>query len=82
MVYKTKSNFQNHPYHLVSPSPWPIYTSTALFTLTTAGVLSMHGFLSISYVLFLALFNLISSMTLWFRDVISEGTKYNLLYPN
>jgi len=74
MVSKVKSNFQNHPYHLVSPSPWPLYTSAALFTVTTTGVLSMHGFSFISYVLFIALFNLIASMTLWFRDVISEGT--------
>ena len=82
MKYKTKSNFQNHPYHLVSPSPWPIYTSTALFTVTTTGVLSMHGFFFVGYLFFIALFNLIASMTLWFRDVISEGTKYNILYPN
>jgi len=82
MKYKTKSNFQNHPYHLVSPSPWPIYTSTALFTVTTTGVLSMHGFFFVGYLFFIALFNLIASMTLWFRDVISEGTKYNILYLN
>jgi cytochrome c oxidase subunit 3 len=65
MISKVKSNFQNHPYHLVSPSPWPLYTSVALFTLTTTGVLSMHGFFLISYVLFIALFNVIASMTLW-----------------
>lgn len=69
-----QSNFQNHPYHLVSPSPWPIYTSTALFTLTTTGVLSMHGFFFVGYLFFIALYNVVVSMTLWFRDVISEGT--------
>ncbi len=74
MNYRTKSNFQNHPYHLVSPSPWPIYTSTALFTLTTTGVLSMHGFFFVGYLFFIALYNVIISMTFWFRDVISEGT--------
>jgi LAGLIDADG endonuclease len=42
----------------------------------------MHGFLFVSYLLFIALFNLIASMTLWFRDVISEGTKQNILYFN
>jgi len=74
MVYRTKSIFQNHPFHLVSPSPWPLYTSASLFTLTTAGVLSMHGFYLSSYLVFIALFNLIFSMSFWFRDVISEGT--------
>ena len=82
MRYKTKSNFQNHPYHLVSPSPWPIYTTTALFTVTTTGVLSMHGFFFVGYLFFIALFNLIASMTLWFRDVISEGTKCSIFYLN
>lgn len=74
MKYKTKSFFQNHPFHLVSPSPWPLYTSSSLYTLTTAGVLSMHGFYLSSYLFILALFNLIFSMSFWFRDVISEGT--------
>jgi hypothetical protein len=45
-------------------------------------VLSMHGFFFAGYLFFLCLFNLIASMTLWFRDVISEGTIYNILCPN
>lgn len=67
-------NLQNHPFHLVSPSPWPFFTSLSLFTLTTAGVLTMHGFEYSSYMLILAFINLILSMSLWFRDIISEGT--------
>lgn len=65
---------QYHPYHLVSPSPWPLNTSISLFTLTTTAVLSMHGFELGWYLFFVALLNLIMSMSLWFRDVISEGT--------
>jgi len=38
MTNLTRSNFQAHPFHLVSPSPWPLFTCIALFTLTTAGV--------------------------------------------
>lgn len=67
-------NVQHHPYHLVSPSPWPINTSVSLFSLTLTGVLSMHGFEEGWYFFFIALLNLIMSMSLWFRDVISEGT--------
>ncbi len=67
-------NIQNHPFHLVSPSFWPIYTSTSLWVLVTSGVLSMHSF-NLSYLfLSVALINLIVSMSFWFRDVISEGT--------
>ena len=44
MTNLTRSNFQAHPFHLVSPSPWPIYTCIALLTLTTSGVLTYAWF--------------------------------------
>ena len=69
-----RSNFQAHPFHLVSASPWPIFTCVSLLTLTTSGVLSMHGFIDAQYFLNIALIALVSSMSLWFRDVISEAT--------
>lgn len=69
-----RSNFQAHPFHLVSPSPWPLYTCITLLTLTTSLVLSMHGFHKAEPNMFIALIALISSMSFWFRDVISEGT--------
>ena len=68
-----RSNFQAHPFHLVSPSPWPVYSSVSLLVLTTSGVLTMHGFQSIGYCLIIALFSLILTMSFWFRDIISEG---------
>ena len=69
-----RSAFQGHPFHLVYPSPWPIFTSLSLLTLTTTGVSTMHGFSNAGYLLPCALVLLISSMFFWFRDVISEGT--------
>jgi len=74
MSNSIRSNFQGHPFHLVSPSPWPIFTSGALLTLTTSAVLSMHGFNHATNFLNIALFTLVLSMSLWWRDVISEGT--------
>ncbi len=74
LSYTIRGNFQAHPFHLVSPSPWPFYTSLSLLAVTTSGVLGMHGFLNAIYFLMLALFTLISSMSFWFRDIISEGT--------
>lgn len=74
MTYLNRSNFQAHPFHLVSPSPWPIFTSFSLLGLTTSGVLALHAFSVAGYFLLFAFFNLLASMTLWFRDVISEGT--------
>ena len=74
MTSLTRSNFQAHPFHLVSPSPWPIFTCIALLTLTTSGVLTMHNFSNSGYFLILAFIAVILSMSFWWRDVISEGT--------
>ncbi len=74
MTNLTRSKFQAHPFHLVSPSPWPIYTCIGLLTLTTSGVLTMHGFSDANIFLMSALVSVILSMSFWWRDVISEGT--------
>ena len=69
-----RSNFQDHPFHLVSPSPWPLYTSLVYLTLTTSGALSMHNFNNSYLFFYLALILVVSSMSFWFRDIIAEGT--------
>jgi hypothetical protein len=74
MSYKTRSIFQAHPFHLVNPSPWPLTTSFSLFSLTTSAAMTMHGFVFAYVFFFFSLFSVIYSMSLWFRDVISEGT--------
>lgn len=74
MTNITRSNFQAHPFHLVSPSPWPLYTSISLFALTTSAVLTIHGFSDSNIFLISAFLVLIFSMSFWWRDVISEGT--------
>lgn len=74
MLNIARSNFQAHPFHLVSPSPWPLYTSITLLSLTTSAVLSFHGFSFAEYNLTLSLTSLVLAMSFWFRDVISEGT--------
>jgi cytochrome c oxidase subunit 3 len=63
MTNLTRSSFQAHPFHLVSPSPWPIFTCIALFTLTTSGVLTMHGFNSAGNFLSVAFLTVILSMS-------------------
>ena len=74
MTQLIRSNFQNHPFHLVSPSPWPLNTSFSLFTLAVSGALSMHSFSNAYNVFYLALLLVVFSMSFWFRDIISEGT--------
>lgn len=74
MTNSIRSNFQDHPFHLVSPSPWPVNTSLSLFSLTLSGALSLHSFNSSYLFFFVALIVVVSSMFLWFRDIIAEGT--------
>ena len=74
MSIGVRSEFQAHPFHLVSPSPWPLNTSVALLNTTLSAALTFHlTFQNITTVL-LALICVVYSMSLWFRDVISEGT--------
>lgn len=74
MVNITRRNFQAHPFHLVSPSPWPLNTSTSLLATTLSAILAFQSFSLGLKVLGLAIVSLVLSMSLWFRDVISEGT--------
>jgi len=74
MTNLTRANFQAHPFHLVSPSPWPLYTSMTLFSLMASIILNAQIFTFAIYSLFVALISVILSMSLWFRDIISEAT--------
>ncbi len=74
ITYNTRKNFQSHPFHLVSPSPWPINTSFSMLSITTLGVMTMHGFQYAYIFFFVTVISVLYSMSLWFRDVISEGT--------
>jgi cytochrome c oxidase subunit 3 len=63
-----------HPYHLVDNSPWPLFTSFTLFGLTFNTVLTMHNYINGTYIIYINIICLIYSMSLWFRDIISEGS--------
>ena len=69
-----RSVFQSHPFHLVSPSPWPFNTSISLLNTTVSAALTFHLFFQKITTVLLSVFSVVYSMSLWFRDVISEGT--------
>lgn len=74
MNKKIRSNFQIHPFHLVSPSPWPFFTSLSLFNLTSNAALAIHNFSNAYYTFYLSLFLVVVSMFFWFRDIVTEAT--------
>lgn len=65
---------QKHPFHLVTPSPWPIFASIAALLLTIGSVMFMHGYVFGGFFLFIAFAYLIGVVSFWWRDVIREAT--------
>ena len=74
MLNLNRSNFQGHPFHLVSPSCWPFYTSQSLLNITMSIALVMHGFNFIFNFFIISIIFLVFSMFSWFNDVITEST--------
>jgi len=70
----SRSQFQGHPFHLVTPSPWPLLTSFALLILTIASAMYFNGFANGGLLVAIGFITTVSAMILWFRDVVAEGT--------
>ena len=69
-----RGHIQLHPYHLVGPSPWPIFTSFSLMDLAISIGLTSHGYIDTNFFIFLSIILVLYSMTLWFKDIIAEST--------
>ena len=65
---------QRHLYHLVDPSPWPLVGGISVLLLTTGGVMYMHSYIGGGYLLSLGFIMILSTMFVWWRDVIREAT--------
>jgi len=58
----------------VTPSPWPLLTSFSLLILTIAAAMYFNGFANGGILVAIGFITTLSSMILWFRDVVAEGT--------
>jgi len=67
-------SIQKHPFHLVDPSPWPIFASLSAFVSTVGGVMYMHGYNGGKSMLSLGFLMILYSMFVWWRDVVREAT--------
>lgn len=66
--------FPQHNYHLVDPSPWPFFSSWALFYLTLGTASIFHFFFHGLNLVQFALLFLTVILINWWRDIIREGT--------
>nr|YP_009306195.1 cytochrome c oxidase subunit III [Panaorus albomaculatus]AOP18552.1 cytochrome c oxidase subunit III [Panaorus albomaculatus] len=65
-------NINNHPYHLVDYSPWPIIGSIGAMTMTSGMVLWFHK--NEMYLLYLGMLINLLTMYQWWRDIVREST--------
>jgi cytochrome c oxidase subunit 3 len=65
---------KKHPFHLVSPSPWPLLVSVNLLGLTLGAVLFFHSFPLGLYLLSFSFVFIACLAAFWWRDLIREGT--------
>jgi cytochrome c oxidase subunit 3 len=61
-------------FHMVTPSPWPFVMSLSAFTMMNGSVMYFHFVNGGKFVMFLGLALVITTMILWWRDVIREAT--------
>jgi len=68
-----------HDYHLVNPSPWPLFGSVAALVLTMGGVMWMKGLFGLPkhtwWMLALGFLMVIATMVFWWSDVVKEGNE-------
>ena len=64
---------KKHDFHLVDPSPWPIFTSFASLILAFGAVYYFHT--KTLWLLLVGSALLIYGSFMWFRDVIDEAEK-------
>lgn len=74
-LYLNKTHYKtDHSYHLVDPSPWPIFGSFGGFCLTVGAVLFMHRYNGGWYLFLTGFIIILYTMYLWWRDIIREAT--------
>nr|QLD97172.1 cytochrome c oxidase subunit 3 [Ixodes rubicundus] len=61
-----------HPFHMVNKSPWPFTSCISSLMLTISTILMLH--FSFSFMIFLTLMILLSTLFQWWRDVSREAS--------
>ena len=64
---------QQHPFHLVDLSPWPILTAFSLLFATLGAVFLMHGHSMAEYLSIFGGGAVVFCSYCWWKDVIKEG---------
>jgi len=68
------SGQQYHNFHMVDPSPWPLFSAISALVTTFGGVMYLHGYSLGLFTLLFGLFSATFTLFLWWRDVVREAT--------
>ena len=63
----------DHPFHLVSPSPWPIIMAFSLLLLSLGAVMFIHEYTFGKFIMSSGILLVIYCACSWWKDVIIEG---------
>jgi len=65
---------EQHPFHIVDASPWPLITAFSAFFMLFGMVLYMH-FFSLGFLLLaVGFFMVVINASFWWRDIVREAT--------
>lgn len=67
------SDHQDHPYHLVDPSPMPILTAFSMMAMAVGAAMTFHEMGEGPYVLAAGVLAVMACCFYWWKDVIYEG---------
>jgi cytochrome c oxidase subunit 3 len=67
-------SYQKYPFHIVDPSPWPLFAALGAFTSTMGGVAWFQGYADGAFALAIGQVIIMYAMYVWFRDIIREST--------
>ena len=65
---------QRHPYHLVDPSPWPLFAAIGALSMTFGGVMWFHSYSGGGFFLVSGMLFVFFCCYTWWRDIVREAT--------
>ena len=68
------ANIQRHPFHLVDPSPWPLFAAFGSFSLVSGLTIYIHQVVGGFFLLCFGFCFVLYGISVWWRDVVREGT--------
>jgi cytochrome c oxidase subunit 3 len=71
---KNSKFYEQHSFHFVNPSPWPLFTSLSLYCLVLSFVVYFHYYTRGFSFLIISLIFISFILFRWFEDIIIEAT--------